>query len=70
MKWSCSIQKAMLVPLSAPLFVVEYWSQTMICLKTSYVGRYGALRAVLMEDFNDCPRVLRSETDVLVQVGD
>ncbi len=29
MKWNCSNQKAMLVPLLVPLFVVEYSSQTM-----------------------------------------
>jgi hypothetical protein len=43
----------MLVPLSAPLFVVEYPSQTLFRLKMSYVGWYGVLRAVLIEDFNE-----------------
>ena len=46
------------------LFVVEYSSQTMFVKKLSYVGWYGALRAVLIKDFNDCRRVIRSETDV------
>jgi len=53
LKWSCSSKKASLVPLSAPLFVVEYSSQTMFRLEMSYVGWYGALRAVLIKDFND-----------------
>jgi hypothetical protein len=50
MKWSCSNQKAMRVPSSAPLVVVEYLSQTMVRLKMAYVGWYSALRA--NEDFN------------------
>jgi hypothetical protein len=39
-------------------------SQTIFRLKMSYVRWYGALCAVLIEDFNDCRRVLRSQTDV------
>jgi hypothetical protein len=43
----------MLVPLSPQLFVGEYSSQTLFRLKMSYAGWYGALRAVLIEDFNE-----------------
>ena len=57
----------MLVPLSVLLFVVECLSQTIFMLKMSYVGWYGALCAVHIEDFNDCRRVLRSQTDVTVR---
>ena len=54
LKWSCRSKKARLVPLLAPLFVVdEYLSQTMFRMKILYVGWYGALRAVLIKNFND-----------------
>jgi hypothetical protein len=43
----------MLAPLSPPLFVGEYWSQTLFRLKMLYAGWYGALRAVLIKDFNE-----------------
>ncbi len=38
LKWSCSNEKAMLVSLSVPLFVVGFLSQTMFSLEMLYVG--------------------------------
>jgi hypothetical protein len=44
LKWTYSVEKAMLVPSLAQLFVVDYWSQMLICLKIAYVGKYALRR--------------------------
>jgi hypothetical protein len=54
----------MLVPLSAPFSVVEYSLQTLFRLKMSYVGWYGVLHALRIEDFNEGRQVLPMETNV------